>query len=275
MKSYFDFDFERSYRGADPDVDIAILYFDPDSPIFKGHYPDYPIFPASLLCNFCLEALSDTKAEGLCIDNARFLGGIFPGDTIELSHKEISGSREFTFKSGPNVVAEISISKIKNLPELPDEAVDLSTPLHPAASFLPQSYPLIAIDLLGHDEVNGQGIARKFVSYSDYFFSNASPEDLLEATYPTGAVIEGIEQTASISLSRIWDMNDPDKVIQIAGLRGIKVVGEASPGERINFYTKVTLQSDNIATLTGYAEVRDRLLVKIDKIYVVRVEATA
>ena len=73
---------------------VAELYIDPDLPIFKGHFPQYPVFPGVLIMEalaqascFCI--LIKPEFEGSLgffagIDKAKFRNQIKPGDTVTL-----------------------------------------------------------------------------------------------------------------------------------------------------------------------------------------------
>ena len=80
---------------CEPGVSIvAELDVDPDLPLFKGHFPDYPVFPGVLIMEALAQAASccllvqDDKAGSLGffagIDKAKFREQVRPGDTIRL-----------------------------------------------------------------------------------------------------------------------------------------------------------------------------------------------
>lgn len=271
MSSYFNFD--TNVKEESQSSELSEIYFDPDCAVFAGHYPEHPIFPASLLCDFCLEQVGPASDGHWWIEEATFSAPIRPGDAVNLVREREAERQNFTFMRQSEVVAKMSLSPRTGVPELLQTVSPSTVALRPAAAHLPQSYPLIAVDRVGVCEETGEGAAQKLVSFGDYFFSNIAPGALPKALYPSGPVIEGIEQAASVSLGRIWEMDDPSKVIQVAALRGIAIAAQAAPGEVIDFHAKVTLQSDKLALLTGYAAVGARLLVSIEKIYVVRLEA--
>ena len=76
---------------------IGIKNVSADELCFQGHFPDYPIFPGV----FIVEALAQTGAVAVLsvpdnkgkivlfagIDNLRFRGPVFPGDTLQLEVK--------------------------------------------------------------------------------------------------------------------------------------------------------------------------------------------
>lgn len=89
---------------CDPGVSIkAELDISPDLPLFRGHFPDYPVFPGVLLmealaqaASFCI--LVDRQAEGALgffagIDNAKFRNQVRPGDVVTLEAIIVKSSK--------------------------------------------------------------------------------------------------------------------------------------------------------------------------------------
>lgn len=72
----------------------AELDVDPDLPLFKGHFPDYPVLPGVIIMEALAQAASccllveDGKAGSIGflagIDEAKFREQVRPGDTIRL-----------------------------------------------------------------------------------------------------------------------------------------------------------------------------------------------
>lgn len=79
-------------RIEDSTLDRAVSTFPLDSAelLLTGHYPGFPIFPGVCLVECAhrtaLAALADHKPAGsvrmAAIESARFLGPVFPGDTV-------------------------------------------------------------------------------------------------------------------------------------------------------------------------------------------------
>lgn len=80
----------------------AELDINPDNPIFKGHFPQYPVFPGVLLmealaqaASFCI--LVDRGEEGAIgfltgIDKAKFRQQVKPGDVVDLTARIVKSS---------------------------------------------------------------------------------------------------------------------------------------------------------------------------------------
>lgn len=103
-----------------------------NEPFFQGHFPDYPVMPGVLI----MEALAQVGACAILmkeenkgrigflagIDNARFRGQVFPGDTLTLEVNIIRlkgsiGKGQATAKVGDRVVAEAEIMFALSKPE--------------------------------------------------------------------------------------------------------------------------------------------------------------
>ncbi len=106
---------------------VAELDIDPELPLFKGHFPGYPVFPGVLIMEAlaqasccCLMAAPDraTSVGYLTgIDKAKFRETVHPGDTITLEATIIKAGKRFckaevkAFK-GEKLVAEANQSYI-------------------------------------------------------------------------------------------------------------------------------------------------------------------
>ena len=93
---------------------VAELDVDPELPLFKGHFPDYPVLPGVIIMEALAQAASccllvqDDKAGSIGflagIDKAKFREQVRPGDTVRLE-------AEITRKSSRMCVAEVKAFK--------------------------------------------------------------------------------------------------------------------------------------------------------------------
>jgi 3-hydroxyacyl-[acyl-carrier-protein] dehydratase len=58
-----------------PEVKEGIFSFDPDDPIYRDHFPGYPVVPGSLVVQAFLDLAGDTGE----IDQFRFRSFLVPG----------------------------------------------------------------------------------------------------------------------------------------------------------------------------------------------------
>lgn len=257
------------------------LQFPAVDPVFAGHYPGYPVLPASLVVEICCDVLINLKAidvfagPGWTLRDSRFAGAIKPGDVVSVRIVADGDTGSVAMHVAGQSVAELRF--VRNERAMPLTVIDTGpVTLEPASGFLPQRYPLMAVDRVGVAEDGLSGVARKMVSYGDYVFRNFTPEASqgAEPVYPLGGVIEGIEQSAAAVLSRQWDFGDPSRVVLIGALRGVHFRGVARPGDVISFATRIEVLTDRLATLSGQARTDGGLLVSIDKIVVIRLDKT-
>lgn len=89
---------------CEPGVSVkAELDVSPDLPLFKGHFPDYPVLPGVIIMEALAQAASFSilvarEAEGMLgffagIDNAKFRNQVRPGDTVTLEATIVKSSR--------------------------------------------------------------------------------------------------------------------------------------------------------------------------------------
>ena len=106
---------------------VAELDVDPDLDIFKGRFPEYPVFPGGLsmealalaACCYLLADPDREKSLGYLtgIDKAKFREQVKPGDTVRLEAKILKANKKFCktevrAMKGDKVVAEANQSYI-------------------------------------------------------------------------------------------------------------------------------------------------------------------
>lgn len=84
---------------------VAELDVDPDLEIFKGHFPDYPVFPGVLIMEALAQAaccclMADPDRETSIgyltgIDKAKFREQVKPGDTVTLEAEILKANKKF------------------------------------------------------------------------------------------------------------------------------------------------------------------------------------
>jgi len=85
---------------------IVALPYEPDHPVFQGHFPGNPIIPGVQLLDRVkriLEAQNELVLMGLL--NAKFLSPAGPGDELELEYTLADGQVRFEIRCAERKVA--------------------------------------------------------------------------------------------------------------------------------------------------------------------------
>lgn len=281
--TYFDFeavstghDSAEFVFGADAATDAAIeMKFMESETIFSGHFPNFPVVPASLIIDLCANLVAkfhdipSLVGSGWRLARSKFEKGIHPGDRIRFDIQNDERSTTIILTCNKIRIATLNFDREET--EIPSFAHPDPLPaMTPAKKYLPQRYPLLVVDLVGRCVNSNLGVARKFVSYSDYCFRSLGDADA--ENYSIGGVIEGIEQAAANLLLEHCKCNllSDDHVILVAGLNGVRFDGNAVVGDIIDYTVRLNILTDDFAILSGQARVGNRAIMSIDKVYVTR-----
>jgi 3-hydroxyacyl-[acyl-carrier-protein] dehydratase len=270
---------------------VSYYKFNSEDPVFLGHYPNFPILPASLLIDICCKQISsyllvdDITQLSLAIDKANFYKGIMPGDYIHFDYsfdgcvKHGIDRINVAIKHYEKLVTVIyfknhTVLDASNMDSKNINYDDSTLKNKPAIYYLPQRFPLLVVDRILDNGDPLCSIAKKYVTYSDYCYRDTCLVDLSDKdlAYPHGGVIEGIEQSAGFLLAMHWRLNDDGIVIVIGGVSGVRFYRNAYPGDVIKFHSILNYMSDTYAILSGAAMVCNDMLLTIEKIFVVKQE---
>ena len=78
---------ERSLRSVEPTEEgfVAVLRFDPELPVFAGHFPGHPLVPGVFLTEgvrLCAERALGRSLSLVELEDARFTAPVSPGDPV-------------------------------------------------------------------------------------------------------------------------------------------------------------------------------------------------
>ncbi len=260
------------------------IEFQENDPVFSGHYPNYPILPASLIIDICCQILNMMQSDACAYKNyfikkSRFLKRIKPKDKVLFKTMASSGignkskainihlfSKEEQCARIHFVLYDGKLLKTKETTARPLE-MGHSMPAH---EHLPQRFPLLVVDQVSVHLNKKMSSGTKLVSYGDYCYRNTQRRRIKkeEFVYPAGGVIEGIEQSAVLLLAEHWPMSSGEIVFTVGGINGIHIHREPYPGDIIRYYSKLEYISESNAILSGVAQIDDGLVMTIDKIFV-------
>ncbi len=248
--------------------------------VFKGHYPFYPVFPASLIVELSYKLISESlninpvQLKGFKVKKSAFYIGFSVGDIvdIELSFSQKNTDLEILFYKDGDLGTRLVFAQGVHEPS--SVAIKEINPekYSPAHTHLPQRFPLLVVDRVYADKEMGSAL--KYISYSDHCYQHTSCNEIAESklAYPLGGVIEGLEQSAVMLLAEHWDVVSQENPIVVCSIDGVEYYQDAFPGEVIRYTSVIDYISDNTAFLSGWAASEGRQLLKIDKLIVVRKE---
>ncbi len=266
---------------SSPERLLMDCYFSNEDIAFKGHYPGNPILPASLIIEFCCRqiqihlSVEQFFTTELSVSRADFFKAIKPDQEVlfSFSFNQLQPDCRTVEVLVSNVTEVISKIKFCTTEQKINYEISRNNTTDglPALDHLPQRYPLLVVDRVFPQLNNEQACAVKYVSYGDYCYRNTSKYGLSQQqlSYPIGGIVEGLEQSATLLLEQHWPLTDSDKVIVIGGISGIQFAGTAYPGDAIYYYSNLYYLSENNAIISGCAMVNERIIMVIDKIFVV------
>lgn len=278
--------FRYPLDGACSDVFSCCIEFLENDPVFSGHYPNYPILPASLIIDMCFRIMSKKQPGGSVhkeyyIKKSLFFKRIKPKDRILFRvMTSPAGRGKQTIAMGIHLYSEEELcariqfalynAKAQKPSGPPVQAVEMGHSMSPH-EHLPQRFPLLVVDQVFVHPDKKRSSATKLVSYGDYCYRNIQRHHVKkeELAYPVGGVIEGVEQSAALILAEHWPLSCGEKIFIVGGINGIHIYQAPYPGDVIRFYSTLEYISESNAILSGFARIGDRLVISIDKIFVV------
>ncbi len=252
-----------------------------DDAWFAGHYPGVPIFPGSFLVEAVLEAASLVLPAELRLEtlvSCRFRTPLLPGDVLTASFavRAAAAGRvlvEVTAR-GRAPVAELTM----RLGPLPSPATAEREP-SPAPSgrmlepgfvraALPHRPPALLVDegwLLA--SAPPALLARKTLAADEACFGRSGGGGL--ATYPVTLVLEsfcqacGLLRAANASEEASRDDREAPVVAKLAGLR---VLGEACPGDTLEHHVELLVRSEDGAVFAGHTTAGGRRVLEVARV---------
>jgi len=83
---------------------IALRIADDSHPIFKAHFPDFPLLPGFAIIDIIAEILEDDLVS---IKYSKFLKSIYPNDTLECTIQHKENTRKIQIFRNKEKVSEI------------------------------------------------------------------------------------------------------------------------------------------------------------------------
>jgi 3-hydroxyacyl-[acyl-carrier-protein] dehydratase len=264
-----------------------------DEKLFEGHYPGAPIFPGTSLIEALFQAASTALGGGVRLEEivaCRFHAPLLPGDEIaaRFALKDAGEGRTLAHAraSGREYAAEITM--LLAPPDAHSRSADPSPPAPPRpqavpnareldASFirrtLPHRNPALLVDsalVLDLPGASSALLARKAITTSEPCYGGN--EKLLDWSYPGSLIIEsfcqacGLLRAATATAGEPRKENKENKVPVVAKLSGLRLLGEAKPGDVLEHQVQLVVRTGDGAVFSGHTVVNGRAILHVARV---------
>jgi 3-hydroxyacyl-[acyl-carrier-protein] dehydratase len=250
---------------------------------FAGHYPGVPIFPGSLLIEALLQAVVAAAPPELRlveIVSCRFHSPLLPGDRVAASFtlKEQASGRLLVETSATGRALAAELTMLVEPPPAASGALSVSPrsgarPARPlGADFiqraLPHRPPARLVDealLLGGPRP--ALLARKNVTAAEPCFAGA--EGASAGSYPAMLIVESFCQSCGLlraATAPSGELREEGKAPVVAKLAGVRVLGEAGPGDLLEHDVELVVRMDEGAVFAGHTAVAGRVVIEVKRV---------
>ncbi|MGN2637855.1 hypothetical protein ACTD5D_16995 [Nocardia takedensis] len=253
-----------------------------DEPVFAGHFPHFPIFPAIGVIDFVRRAAVSTHPAprtGLRVESvrrARFLNPIRPGDrltarlTWERTGERWHCSAAVGTADGP--AARLSLV-FGDPPASPSDVVGARDSRHPVMTgseihrLLPHRYPMLLIDRVVGPVTDQEVFAQKAVTRGEPWYQ--SPPGGPEAAsddYPAALVLESWSQAAAVLIARERPSANPlDTVPLFGSLSGARLPAPVRPGDVMDHHVRIVRRISDTVLAEGVSTVDGRPVLEVEQ----------
>ena len=259
-----------------------------DPLLFAGHYPGAPILPGSFLVEALFQAAStglggDARLEEIVA--CRFHSPLLPGDELaaRFTLKQTGAGRTLVeaIASGRTKAAELTmlVGQPAGKPGFGDPT--LPTPLpRPAGlsaheldtSFirrvLPHRPPALLVDSALVLDLPGASpalLARKAITTGEPCYAGAGPT----GSYPGTLIVESFCQACGLLRAATGPAGEPrdeTKVPVVAKLAGLRLLGEAAPGDLLEHHVQLVVRTKEGAVFSGQTVVAGRVVLQVGRV---------
>lgn len=120
---------------------------------------------------------------------------------------------------------------------------------------LPHRYPFLLIDKVLEVEKNKWAKGYKNVSSNEWYITERN------AAVPSTLVIEALAQLGAFAV-----ISETSGLGFLSSLKGIEVIGQAIPGDRIDLYYEIIKNKRGFVVGRGVASVRDQVIINAEEI---------
>lgn len=255
-----------------------------DESLFAGHYPGAPILPGSFLIEALFQAartaLGDVDLEEIVV--SRFHSPLFPGDEVMARFALKAAGEGWTLvevtASGRAKAAEFTMLVAPSGANV--RAAANAAALPPAGSFvreidaefilqmLPHRIPALLVDSAWVFDLPGGGsalIARKAITTDEPCFAGAKQT----GSYPSLLIVESFCQACGLlraATGLAGEARDVTKVPVVAKLAGLRLFGDAAPGDLVEHHVELVVRTSDGAVFKGQSVVAGRVVLKAARV---------
>lgn len=263
-----------------------------DESLFAGHYPGAPIFPGTFLIEALFQATSTALGGGARLEEivaCRFHSPLYPGDEVAarftLKEADAGGILVEATASGREKAADLTM--IVALPGTTNqESVPFALPRTKAgpsareldASFiqrvLPHRPPALLIDSALVLDLPGGGsalLARKAITAGEPCYVGVEASSSWR--YPRTLIIESFCQACGLLRAATGPTGEPrdeTKVPVVAKLAGLRLLGDAAPGDLLEHLVQLVVRTGEGAVFSGQTVVAGRAILQVARVVAAR-----
>jgi 3-hydroxymyristoyl/3-hydroxydecanoyl-(acyl carrier protein) dehydratase len=254
-----------------------------DERLFAGHYPGTPLLPGSYLVEALVQAAGGFLGDGMQLKEivaCRFHAPLLPRDTaavrFALGEPKPGGTLVEATVRGRSLAAEVTLLLGATLEPPPAPAIGAGAAAGHERRLdgefvrqtLPHRPPALLVDE-GHCRQSAAGrpllVGHKLVTTTEPCYDDGEAA----GGYPASLVLESFCQACGLlraAAAKAGDGRGEPTAPVVAKLAGVRVHGEAWPGERIDHHVELVVRAPEGAVFTGESRVGERVILVVSRV---------
>jgi 3-hydroxyacyl-[acyl-carrier-protein] dehydratase len=264
-----------------------------DERLFAGHYPGAPILPGTFLVEALFQTASTALGGDLRLEEivaCRFHSPLRPGDEVaaRFTLKDTGVGRTLVQATASCRAPAADLTMVVSRSGAGPESVGPSPAWAQAApstreldaSFiyrtLPHRPPALLVDsaiVLGLPGGGAALLARKAVTTSEPCFAGTEPA----GSYPGTLIVESFCQACGLlraATALASGPRDETKVPVVAKLAGLRLLGDATPGDNLEHQVQLVVRTGEGAVFSGQTVVDGRVVLQVARVVAAQLRTT-
>lgn len=265
-----------------------------DECLFAGHYPGAPILPGTFLVEALLQAASTALGGDIRLEEivaCRFHSPLLPGDEVaaRFTLKDAGVGRTLVQATASGRAPAADLTMLVAQPGASPEFVGSSPAWAQAspstreldASFicrtLPHRSPALLVDsaiVLGLPGGGSALLARKAVTTREPCFVGTEPA----GSYPSTLIVESFCQACGLLRAATGTASEPrdqTKVPVVAKLAGLRMSGDATPGDNLEHHVQIVVRTGEGAVFSGQTVAGGRVVLRVARVVAAQLRTTS